>query len=65
MTGRVSIPARSARASASSVQLTLRLCVDLGGSARSDIRLGAALRVDEMRSKESVDEGRLAETGLT
>ena len=38
--------------------------MDLGGRASGDVGLGAALRVDEVRGEESVNEGGLAETGL-
>jgi hypothetical protein len=44
--------------------LTLRLCVNLGGRASGNVGLGPALGVDKVGSKESVNEGGLAETGL-
>lgn len=56
--------AREARLLLCETLRTLRLCVDLSSGTRRDVRLGAALRVDEVRREEGVDERRLAETCL-
>ncbi len=60
---RTARPRPRRRTSATSL-LTLALNVDLGRGACAKVRLGAALRVDEVRREERVDEGRLAKTGL-